>query len=109
MRHMIQNAQMAALHILEWRDHNLDIAPEAKFDGDAGGGRGGARQAEAKLLYQCKNTDETKDGTLKSAKPWRKMEEFKEDERTHLRDAWIENRNQHGFQSKPIPVRLAPH
>ena len=37
-RHMIPNAQMAAVHILEWRDHNLDIAPKAKFDEEAGGG-----------------------------------------------------------------------
>ena len=42
-RHMIQKAQMVAVHILDWRDHNLDIAPEAKFDGDAGGGGEGAR------------------------------------------------------------------
>ena len=28
-RHTIQNAQMAAVHLLEWRDHNLDITPEA--------------------------------------------------------------------------------
>ena len=55
-RHMIQNAQMAAVHIPEWRDLNLDIAPEAEFDEEAGGGGGeGARQAHAKLLYQCKN------------------------------------------------------
>ena len=31
---MIQEAQMAAVRILERRDHNLDITPEAKFDGD---------------------------------------------------------------------------
>ena len=49
-------------------DHNLDIAPEAKFDGYADGVGGGAGQAQAKLLYQCKKTDEMKDGTLKSAK-----------------------------------------
>ena len=73
-RHMIQKAQVAAVHILEWRDHNLHIAPEAKFDGDAGGGR--ARQAQAKLLYQCKKTEEMKDGTLKSAKPCRRMDEL---------------------------------
>ena len=30
------------------------------------------------------------------------MNEFKEEERTHLRDS----RNQHGFQRKPILVRL---
>ena len=54
---MIQNAQMAAVHKLEWRDHNLDIALEAQFDGDAGGGEG-ARQAQAKLLYQCMKTEE---------------------------------------------------
>ena len=46
---MIQKAQMAAVHVHEWRDHNLDTAPKAKLDGDAGGGEG-ARQAEAKLL-----------------------------------------------------------
>ena len=28
---MIQNAEMAAVHVLEWRDQNLDIQPEAKF------------------------------------------------------------------------------
>ena len=33
--HMIQTAQMAAVHLLEWSDRNLDIAPEARFDGDA--------------------------------------------------------------------------
>ena len=41
---------------------------------------------------------------LKSAKPCRIMDELKE-ERTHLRDVWIENRKQHGFQSKPMRVR----
>ena len=65
----IQNAQMAAVHMLEWRDHNLDIAPEAKFDEEAGGGGEGARQAQAKLLYQCKKTEGMKDGTLRSVKP----------------------------------------
>ena len=48
---------------------------------------------------------EMKDATIKSAKPCRKMNELKEEERTHIRDVWTENRNQHGFQSKPIPVR----
>ena len=95
--HVIQKAQLAAIHILEWRDHNLDIAP--------GGGGEGARQAKAKLLYQCKRTEVMDDGTLMSAKPRRKIDELKEDERTHLRDVWIENRNQKGFQSKLIPVR----
>ena len=33
------------------------------------------------------------------------MDELKEGERTHIRDVWIENRNQHGFQTKPILVR----
>ena len=94
-RHMIQRAQMAAVHIFEWSDHNLDVAPEAKFDGHAGEGGEGARLAQAKLLYQCKNTEEMKDGTLKSGKPCRKMEDFKEEERTHLRDVRTENRNQH--------------
>ena len=85
-RHMIHNAQMAAVHLLEWRDHNPDIAPEPKFDGDAGGGgRGGAEQAQAKLLYQCKETDEMKDGTLKSAKPCRKMDEL---EHTYGTSGW---------------------
>ena len=28
-RHTIQNVQMAAVHLLEWRDHNPDITPEA--------------------------------------------------------------------------------
>ena len=50
-----------------------------------------------------------KDGTLKSAKPCRKMDGLKEEERTHQRDVWSENKNQHGFQSKPIPVRWPPH
>ena len=86
-----------------WKDLNLDIAPEAKFHGDAGGG--GGRQAQAKLLYQCKKTDEMKGGTLKSAKPCTKMDELKEDARTHLRDVWIENGNQHRFQIKPTLVR----
>ena len=108
-RHMIQNAQMAAVHKRERRDRNLDIAPEAQFDGDAGGGGEGARQAQAKLLCQCKKTHEMKDGTLKSAKPCKKMHELKEDERTNLRDVWIENRYQHGFQSNPILVRRPPH
>ena len=53
-RHTIQIAQMAAVHILEWRDHNLDITPEAKFDGDAEGGGAEAGQAQTKLLFQCK-------------------------------------------------------
>ena len=35
------------------------------------------------------------------------MNELKEEERTHLRDVWIKNKNQHGFQSKPMPVRWA--
>ena len=48
------------LSILEWRDHNLDIAPEPKFDGDAGGGGAEAGQAQTKLLFQCKKTDEMK-------------------------------------------------
>ena len=56
----------------------------------------------------ARKTNELKDGMLKSVKPCRKMDELKEDERTHQRDAWIENRNQHGFQSKPIPVRSPP-
>ena len=47
-RHIIRKAQVAVVHILEWRDHDLEIAPEAKFDGDAGGGGEGARQAQAK-------------------------------------------------------------
>ena len=46
--HMIQNTQMAAVHTLEWSDRNLDIAPEANFDGGSGGGGGGVRQAQAK-------------------------------------------------------------
>ena len=37
-RHMSQEAQIAAIHILEWRDHILDIAQEAKLGGYAGGG-----------------------------------------------------------------------
>ena len=45
-----------------------------------------------------------KDGTLKTAKQCRHMNELKEEERRHLRDVWIENRNQHRFQSKPILV-----
>ena len=40
----------------------LIIAPEAKFDEEAGGGGEGARQAQAKLLHQCKKTEEMKDG-----------------------------------------------
>ena len=95
---------MAAGHILSWRDHNLDIAPEAKFDGDAVGGREGARQAQAKLLYQCEKTEEMKGGTLKSAKSCRKMDEVKEEERTHLRDVWIEDP-----QQTEMPVRWPLH
>ena len=41
-RHMIQEAQVAAVHTVEWRVHSLDIAPEAKFGGDAGGGERGS-------------------------------------------------------------------
>ena len=108
-RHMIQNAQMAAVHINEWRDHNLDIAPEAKFDEEAGGGGEGARQAQAKLLFQCKKTEEMKGGTLRSVKPCKKMNELKEEERSHLRDVWIENRNQDGFQSERIALRWPVH
>ena len=33
------------------------------------------------------------------------QEKLEEEERVHLRDVWIENKNQYGFQSKPIPVR----
>ena len=107
---MTQNAQMAVVHILEWRDHNLDIAPGAKFDEEAGGGGGeGARQAQATLLYQCKKTEEMKDGTLRSVKPCKKMNELKEEERSHLRDVWIEKRNQHGFQSERLAVRWPVH
>ena len=73
-------------HILEWRDPNRDIAPEAKFDGDAGRDDEGARQAQAKRLHPCKRTEEMKDGTLKSPKPYRKMDELKERERTHPRE-----------------------
>ena len=80
-------------------DHNLDIAPKVKFDGDDGGG------AQAKLLYQRKKTTEEKDGTIKSAKPCRKFDEIKEEERTRRQDVWIEKRNQHGFHNKPITVR----
>ena len=39
-------------------DHNLDTAPEAKFDGDAGGGGERTRQVQAKLLCHCKKTEE---------------------------------------------------
>ena len=54
-RHKIQKAQVAAVHILEWRDHNLDIAPEAKIDGDAGGRGGeGAIQAQEKTAVSAK-------------------------------------------------------
>ena len=42
-------------------ESNLDITPEAKFDGDGGEGREEAIQAQAKELYQCKNTKEMKD------------------------------------------------
>ena len=88
------------------RDLNLDIAPEAKFDeGAGGGGCEGARQAQAKLLHQCKKTEEMKDGTLRSVEPCKKMNELKEEER----DVWIENRNQHGFQSERIAVRWPVH
>ena len=58
-------------HIIEWRDCNLDIATKVQFDGCAGGEGEGARQTKANLLYQCKNIDEMKDETLKSAKPCR--------------------------------------
>ena len=33
------------------------------------------------------------------------MDELNEEERIHLWDVWIENKNQHEFQSKPTPVR----
>ena len=52
----------------------------------------------------ARKTEDTKDGTLKSSKPCRKMDELKGDDRTQLRDVWIENRND-GSQSKPILVR----
>ena len=84
-RHMIQRPQMAAVHILEWRTHNLNVAPEAKFDGSAGGGGEGARQAQAKFWNKCKKTEAMKQGTI-SAKPCRKLDELKEEERTHRRD-----------------------
>ena len=62
-RHMIPDAQMAAVHILG----QGCFVPEAKFDRDAGGGGEGAGQAQARLLSQCKKTAEVKDGTLNSA------------------------------------------
>ena len=77
-RHMIQNARW---HILEWRDNNLDIAPEVKIDGDAGGGEG-ARQAQAELLYKCKKTEEMKDSRVRNhAGRW--MSSKKKREHTH--------------------------
>ena len=79
-----------------WRGHNLGIAPDAKFDGDAGGVGEGATQAQAKRLYQCKKTEDTKDERLKSAKLCGKMPELEVEERTLPRDVWIENRNRHG-------------
>ena len=42
-------------------------------------------------------------------KPCKKMNELKEEERSHLRDVWIENRNQHGFQSERTAVRWPVH
>ena len=74
---------MAAIHILEWRVHNPDIAPEAEFDGDAGGESEGATQAQTKPMYQCKKTEDMKDGTLKSVKLNSKMDELKEEEHTY--------------------------
>ena len=35
----------------------------------------------------------------------RSSELEEDEEKTHPRDVWIENRKQHGFQSKPIPLR----
>ena len=83
----------------------MDITPEAEFDEDAGRGGEGSRQAQAKRLYHCKNTEDVKDGALKSAKPCKKVGELTEEERTHPRVVRIENRDQHGFQSTAIPVR----
>ena len=64
-----------------------------------------ARQAQARLLYQFMKTEEAKNGTLERAKPCSKMDVLKEKEKTHSLDVLIENRDAHGFQSKPILVR----
>ena len=61
------------------------------------------------MLYQCEKTEEMKDGTLRSVKTCKKMNELKEEERLHLRDVWIEQRDQHGFQSEQIAVRWLVH
>ena len=48
----------------------------------------------------ARKLEELKDGTLKSAKPRSNMAEIKEEERTHLRDVWIESRSQHGIPKR---------
>ena len=57
-------------------------------------------------MYQCKNTEDMKDGTLRSARLCMKMDDLREEERKHQRDVWIENMNQDGFQRKPMLVRF---